>query len=237
MPAALERAKTHLSESFKLQQQLDDEIPDTIEEQRSWLGDIIARSEEANAALDAEKASFDELRELERTAPQVLASIRTQHAEAQTSLAAAESKLAALTQQYSDTAVEPVRDNAAQARERLDFVVTAAAEADAKLAAGEKISSTEKPFCLNSMIKSIILFTKPIFTFLALKVTSSLDIKSKALKVSILLALVFSFLFFNPPTFVNTILLNVEKLTTLILKLGSLFSSSSNFSLSLFSIS
>lgn len=135
--AALASAKTHLSESFKLQQQLDDEIPDTIEEQRTWLGDIIARSEEANAALDAEKASFDELRELERTAPQVLAGIREQSAAAQTSLAAAESTLAALTQQYSDTAVEPVRDNVAQARERLDFVATAATEADAKLAAGD----------------------------------------------------------------------------------------------------
>ncbi|ALO66264.1 peptidase [Arthrobacter alpinus] len=135
--AALSSAKTHLSESFKLQQQLDDEIPDTIEEQRSWLGEIIKRSEDANAALDAEKAAFDELRELERTAPQVLASIRSQAAEAKTSVATAEQKLAGMTAQYSDAALAPVRDNIAEAKERLDFVDTAAAEADSKLGASD----------------------------------------------------------------------------------------------------
>ena len=135
--AALDSAKKHLSESFKLQQQLDDEIPDTIEEQRSWLGEIIARSEEANAALDAQKAAFDELRELERTAPQVLSGIREQAAAARTSLGAAEQALVGLAARYSDTALEPVRDNAAQAKERLDFIETAATEADTKLAAAD----------------------------------------------------------------------------------------------------
>ena len=134
---ALESAKTHLSESFKLQQQLDDEIPDTIQEQRTWLGEIIKRSEDANAALDAEKASFDELRELERTAPAVLASIRGQVTAARTAVANAEQKLAGLSDQYSDTALVPVRDNVAQAKERLDFIDTAAADADTKLAASD----------------------------------------------------------------------------------------------------
>lgn len=135
--AALESAKTHLSESFKLQQQLDDEIPDTIEEQRTWLGEIIKRSEDANAALEAEKAAFDELRELERTAPEVLGTIRTQAAGARTAVADTEQKLAELTSQYSETALAPVRDNVAQAKERLDFVDTAAADADTKLAASD----------------------------------------------------------------------------------------------------
>ena len=44
---ALQEAKGHMSESFKLQQQLDDHIPDTEEQQRSWLGEIIRRSEAA----------------------------------------------------------------------------------------------------------------------------------------------------------------------------------------------
>lgn len=134
---ALNNAKLHLSESFKLQQQLDDEIPDTIEEQRTWLGEIIKRSEDANAALDAEKVAFDELRELERTAPQVLATIRTEAGAARAAVANAEQQLAALTSQYADAAVAPVRDNVAQAKERLDFVDTAAADADTKLAAAD----------------------------------------------------------------------------------------------------
>lgn len=135
--AALDDAKKHLSESFKLQQQLDDEIPDSIEEQRTWLGEIIKRSEDANAALEAEKAAFDELRELERTAPEVLAAIRAQVATAQNAVAETEHKLLTLTSQYSDAALRPVRENVAEAKERLDFVETAAADADSKLAASD----------------------------------------------------------------------------------------------------
>ncbi|SED84449.1 TLP18.3, Psb32 and MOLO-1 founding protein of phosphatase [Arthrobacter alpinus] len=134
---ALDDAKKHLSESFKLQQQLDDEIPDTLEEQRTWLGEIIKRSEDANAALDAQKAAFDDLRELERTAPQVLATIRTEASQAGAAVTNAEQQLIALTSQFSEAAVAPVRDNVAQAKERLEFVTTAAAEADAKLAAAD----------------------------------------------------------------------------------------------------
>lgn len=135
--AALQSARTHLAESFKLQQQLDDEIPDTIEEQRQWLGEIIKRSENANAALDEQKTAFDELRELERNAPAVLAGIRAQALEARAALAGAEKKLETLTTHYSDDALTPVRDNVAEAIERLDFVETAAADADTKLAASD----------------------------------------------------------------------------------------------------
>ncbi|NVM97538.1 TPM domain-containing protein [Arthrobacter sp. SDTb3-6] len=135
--AALARAKEHLTESFKLQQQLDDEIPDTIDEQRRWLGEIIQRSEDANAALDAEKASFDELRELERTAPQVLAKVKADAAQAATAVASSDQALTALAGKYADSALATVRDNVAQARERLAFVDTAADDADAKLGAAD----------------------------------------------------------------------------------------------------
>src|SRR6185312_8637933 len=65
-------AKSHMMESFKLQQQLDDHIPDTEQEQRAWLGDIIRRCEAVNDSLQAHKEDFDALRELEKTAPQAL---------------------------------------------------------------------------------------------------------------------------------------------------------------------
>ncbi len=135
--AALAQAKVHLTESFKLQQQLDDEIPDTIEEQRQWLGEIIKRSEDANAALDAEKKSFDELRELERTAPQVLAQIRADAAQAASAVASSDQALSGLAGKYADSALATVRDNVNQAQDRLAFVGTAADDADAKLGAGD----------------------------------------------------------------------------------------------------
>ena len=84
---ALEEAKGHMSESFKLQQQLDDHIPDTEEQQRSWLGEIIRRSEAALASLQEQKADFDSLRELEKNAPQALAAVNAGAREADTRIA------------------------------------------------------------------------------------------------------------------------------------------------------
>lgn len=131
---ALADAKGHLAESFKLQQQLDDSIPDTEEQQRAWYTDIIRRCEAANQALAEQKASFDSLRELERNAPQALEQVNAGAGEVSGKLAAAEQELAALRGRYSDAAVAPVTDNIAQARERLEFVETASQTAREKLA-------------------------------------------------------------------------------------------------------
>ena len=93
---ALEDAKGHMSESFKLQQQLDDHIPDTEEQQRTWLGEIIRRSEAALASLQEQKADFDSLRELEKNAPQALAAVSAGAGEAEAKIASAERSLAEL---------------------------------------------------------------------------------------------------------------------------------------------
>ena len=84
---ALQEAKGHMTESFKLQQQLDDHIPDTEEQQRSWLVEIIGRSEAALASLQEQKADFDSLRELEKNAPQALAAVGAGAADAEAKLA------------------------------------------------------------------------------------------------------------------------------------------------------
>ncbi|MEO5992023.1 MAG: TPM domain-containing protein, partial [Arthrobacter sp.] len=87
---ALQDAKGHMSESFKLQQQLDDHIPDTEEQQRTWLGEIIRRSESALSSLQEQKADFDSLRELEKNAPQALATVASSAGEAEARIANAE---------------------------------------------------------------------------------------------------------------------------------------------------
>ncbi|GAA3682965.1 TPM domain-containing protein [Arthrobacter ginkgonis] len=128
-------AKAHMSESFKLQQQLDDHIPDTEEEQRTWLGDIIHRCEAVNESLERHRADFEQLRELERRAPQAIASLKGQVPALRSRLATAEGTFAALAQEYAESALAQVRDNIAQAGDRLDFVGTAVADAESKLAA------------------------------------------------------------------------------------------------------
>ena len=134
---ALQDAKAHMSESFKLQQQLDDHIPDTEEQQRSWLGEIIRRSEAALSSLQEQKADFDSLRELEKNAPQALAAVGTGAAEAETKIAAAEVSLTDLRARYAESALVQVADNISQAKERLAFVQNASATAREKLDAGE----------------------------------------------------------------------------------------------------
>ena len=134
---ALEDAKGHMSESFKLQQQLDDHIPDTEEQQRTWLGEIIRRSEAALASLQEQKADFDSLRELEKNAPQALAAVSAGASEAEAKIASAERSLAELRAKYAESALVQVGDNIKQAKERLAFVQNASVTAQEKLSAGE----------------------------------------------------------------------------------------------------
>lgn len=131
---ALADAKSDLSESFKLQQQVDDAIPATEEQQRASYTEIISRCESASQALAEQKVSFDSLRELEKNAPRALELLRAGRAEAAAKVKDAEHGMTELCARYSDAAVAPVSDNIAQARERLIFLDTAARTARQKLA-------------------------------------------------------------------------------------------------------
>lgn len=134
---ALHEAKAHMTESFKLQQQLDDHIPDTEEQQRTWLGEIIRRSEAALASLQEQKEDFDSLRELEKNAPQALAAVDSGAAAADAKITHAERTLAELRGKYAESALVQVADNITQAKERLAFVQNASSTAREKLDAGE----------------------------------------------------------------------------------------------------
>ncbi|MFK4730242.1 TPM domain-containing protein [Agromyces mediolanus] len=134
---ALAAAKGKVREAFAVQQQLDDDIPDTDEQRREWYATIIRVTGEADALLDAQAASFDALRELERTAPEALARVRQAAASVETNAAPAAARLASLQAQYAAPALAAVADNPAQARARLDFARNAMTEAEAAIARGE----------------------------------------------------------------------------------------------------
>ncbi|MFZ3454229.1 TPM domain-containing protein, partial [Arthrobacter sp. 7Tela_A1] len=130
-------ARAHMGESFKMQQQLDDEIPDTEEQQRAWLKDIIRRCEAVNDSLQAHKEDFDALRELERNAPAALAAAQDSARTTSARLDSARAALDGLATKYSDSALVQVRDNIEQARERLAFVENAADTAQERLQEGD----------------------------------------------------------------------------------------------------
>ena len=137
----LAAAKNHMSESFKMQQQLDDHIPDTEAQQRTWLKDIIRRCEAVNESLQSHKEDFDALRELEKNAPAALSAARSSARTAGGRLDAAEASIAGLRQRYADSAISQIADNIEQARQRLDFVDNAAETAQSKLDEGDTASA------------------------------------------------------------------------------------------------
>lgn len=128
--AAIEAAKNHMQHSFQLQKQLDDEIPDTEADQRAWLNEIIARTEDAQKALNEQVANFTNLRKLEETAPQALATLNQGIASAAPLFPAAQAALDRLGTLYSPSAFGAVADNISEAQARLDFARQEAKEAE-----------------------------------------------------------------------------------------------------------
>jgi len=131
-------AKARLDEAFGLKQKLDDEIPDAPQQRREWHIRIIELCEAADAALDANVAAFDELRKLEQNAEQALQQVTAHRAQAEAAVAAAPAALQQLAAVYDASALSTVAENPAQARSRLQLADASIAEADAKLAAGER---------------------------------------------------------------------------------------------------
>ncbi|WUF75394.1 TPM domain-containing protein [Streptomyces nojiriensis] len=134
---AVAYAKDELTHAFRLRQQLDDAYPEDDATRRRMLDEIVARCTEANRRLDAESADFDRLRDLEKNAPQALASVEEGYLDLTGRAATAEATLTALARRYADSASAPVATNAEQAKDRLLFTATNLGLAHAAVDAGE----------------------------------------------------------------------------------------------------
>lgn len=135
--AALEGARSKLSEAFEIRQKLDDAFPETDEEKRTLTLRIVELTEAADAELDAQADAFDELRELEKNAPAALDAAKLEATAARTRLDAARKHVASLTAKYSAAAVASIEANPDQAADLLDFTDTHLAAAVEALGAGE----------------------------------------------------------------------------------------------------
>lgn len=128
--AALASAETELSESFKLRQELDDEVAETEPQRRRMLSDIIDRLVKANRELDAKAAGFDRLRSLGRRAPEAVAALNERGAALEPKLNAARTALSALRERYPASAYATVADFPDTAEDRLRFAEKHLAEAE-----------------------------------------------------------------------------------------------------------
>jgi len=134
---ALAEAKDTAKQAFQLRQQLDDAYPETPQQVREMTLQIIQLAGDADAALDAQSAAFDELRQLEQNAPQVLEQVRAAHATAKDRIAAAASTLEQLATTYGTAGVASAAGTADQATKLDALVATTIDQAAAALAAGK----------------------------------------------------------------------------------------------------
>ncbi|MFG2998443.1 TPM domain-containing protein [Streptomyces sp. NPDC048340] len=135
--AAVAYAKGELTAAFRLRQQLDDAYPEDDATRRRMLDEIVARCTEANRRLDAESADFDRLRDLEKNAPQALATVEQHFRSLTGRTTTAQATLTALAGRYADSASAPVASNPEQAEDRLLFATTNLGEARAAIDGGD----------------------------------------------------------------------------------------------------
>lgn len=134
---AVEFGKGELTAAFRLRQQLDDAYPEDDATRRRMLDEIVARCTEASRRLDAESEDFDRLRDLEKNAPQALATVEAHFRSLTGRTTTAEATLTALGRQYADSAAAPVASNSEQAKDRLLFATTSLGEARAAIDTGD----------------------------------------------------------------------------------------------------
>ncbi|PPG83243.1 TPM domain-containing protein [Rathayibacter sp. AY1H2] len=134
---ALVTAKRLLGEAFTLQQRLDDAEPETDQERRDGYQRILQLCADAEQTLDERASAFEELRDLEKNAPQVAAALSARAAEVGDRLPSARARLAELASRYAPTAIDDVGDDADQAEDRLRFTRDQLAGAQQALQAGD----------------------------------------------------------------------------------------------------
>lgn len=132
--AVLARAGQAAARGFALRQQLDDSTPETEQQARAMMTEILTLCRDADAALDAQAEEFDRLRDLHARAPEVLEATGRQAQEVRGRLPAATAALTTLTATYRPQALRSVADNVTQAGALLDGAATAVADGLAAVA-------------------------------------------------------------------------------------------------------
>lgn len=118
---ALENAENATAKAFAIRQRLDDAIPETPDEQRALLIDLITTAGHADRKLDARVDEFDAMRDLLINAASRLDALTRDIVELTNRVPAAEAELTRLSAAHPAGVLEPIRDNVTMARERIAF--------------------------------------------------------------------------------------------------------------------
>ena len=134
--AAVAAAKAELGGAFEIRQRLDDSEPEDPPTRELMLKDIIERLGRGAAELDAQAARIDALRNLEREAPAILASLPAQADALSARLPDAAATLRDLTSAYAEPAWAAVQGNVVEASKGIAGARGAIDRGNAAVAAG-----------------------------------------------------------------------------------------------------
>jgi hypothetical protein len=132
--SALTKAKALVAEAFRVRRELDDENPESAEQKRTALLQIVAACDEADDLLEAQEEAFEALRDVESDLPAAIASVTAARANAPAAIEAATTTIATLTADYAASALSSVVDVPTQAQRLLELVDSELAEAAANQA-------------------------------------------------------------------------------------------------------
>jgi hypothetical protein len=135
---ALEESRAEMVEAFGLRQRLDDDQPEDEGAQRVLLAEILRLCRSADERLDAQAEAFDRLRDLESTAPEVVAALGPRIAAAEARLPEETARLERLRGRYAAAALVPVVDNVGQAERLLAAARTEVEQAQAAVTADRR---------------------------------------------------------------------------------------------------
>ncbi|MFJ4651742.1 TPM domain-containing protein [Nocardia sp. NPDC088792] len=119
--AALQGAKSALAKAFSIRQQLDDDIPETPDQQQTMLVELISSCGRADRELDAKVSEFDAMRNLLINAGDRLDALTRDLVALTAQLPRSRQILAGLVASQPASVLTPVRDNVGMAEERISF--------------------------------------------------------------------------------------------------------------------
>ncbi|MFD6857676.1 TPM domain-containing protein [Rhodococcus sp. NPDC060090] len=137
---AYDQARTALTSAFEIRQRLDDDIPETPQQQRDMLVQLISSCGKANDDLDAQVEAFDNMRNLLLDAPERLDALTQRAIGLRARLPRSETILAQLRSEFPAGALAPVVENVTLAEEEIAFAEKAVDEGRTAVArpAGEQ---------------------------------------------------------------------------------------------------
>ena len=131
---AFQNAKQALAHAFSIRQRLDDAIPETPQQQRDLLIELINSCGRADHDLDARVTEFDAMRDLLIDAPQRLAALTQQVVDISVRIPESEQTLTALRGEFPENVIAPIASNVEMAKGQLAF-------ADQNITAGREATS------------------------------------------------------------------------------------------------